>query len=150
MWVGFDQPKTILPNGFAAQIAVPLWTTFMKAATRDDKPEWFTPPAGVTTATVCRLSGKLASEGCDDTYTEFFAQGTQPAAYCDMHPTHGLLGRLAGLFFSGDKPSPPRVDDVVSPPAAVATESVGQADPIAPMPPKPAKKRGFWSRLLGR
>ena len=71
VWVGFDQPKTILPNGFAAQIAVPLWTTFMKAATRDDKPEWFTPPAGVTTATVCRLSGKLASEGCDDTYLEY-------------------------------------------------------------------------------
>src|SRR5579862_3121314 len=64
VWVGFDQPHTILPNGFAADIAVPLWTAFMKAATRNDKPTWFTPPPGVTTAVVCRLSGKLATEGC--------------------------------------------------------------------------------------
>src|SRR5262249_43955258 len=61
VWVGFDHPHTILPNGFAADIAVPLWTTFMKAATRDDRPEWVTPPPGVVTATVCRISGKLAA-----------------------------------------------------------------------------------------
>src|SRR5262249_55898568 len=34
VWVGFDQPRTILPNGFAADIAVPLWAKFMKVATR--------------------------------------------------------------------------------------------------------------------
>src|SRR5207302_197148 len=66
VWVGFDQPRTILPNGFAADIAVPLWAEFMKVATRGDSPEWFTPPPGVTTTTVCRVSGKLATEGCQD------------------------------------------------------------------------------------
>jgi penicillin-binding protein 1A len=25
VWVGFDQPHTILPNGFAAEVAVPMW-----------------------------------------------------------------------------------------------------------------------------
>src|SRR5205823_7155718 len=64
VWVGFDQPRTILPNGFAAEIAVPAWAAFMKAATKGDKPEWFTPPPGITTANVCRLSGKLAGEAC--------------------------------------------------------------------------------------
>ncbi len=67
MWVGFDQPRTILPNGFAADVAVPLWANFMKVATRGDKPEWLTPPAGVTSATVCRVSGKLATDDCQDT-----------------------------------------------------------------------------------
>ena len=38
VWVGFDQARTILPRGFAADIAVPLWTSFMKAATRNDNP----------------------------------------------------------------------------------------------------------------
>ena len=65
VWVGFDQPQTILPNGFAADVAVPFWAKFMKVATANDKPEWFKPPYGVTTAIVCRLSGKLASEECN-------------------------------------------------------------------------------------
>src|SRR5438132_9643593 len=38
VWVGFDQPRTILPNGFAADIAVPLWAAFMKSATRGATP----------------------------------------------------------------------------------------------------------------
>src|SRR5204863_1531278 len=54
VWVGFDQPRTILPNGFAAEVAVPIWAAFMKPATQNDKPEWLLPPSGVTTATVCR------------------------------------------------------------------------------------------------
>ena len=49
VWVGFDQPRTILPNGYAADVAVPFWTTFMKAATEDDAPEWFKTPPDVTT-----------------------------------------------------------------------------------------------------
>src|SRR5205823_635183 len=98
VWVGFDQPRTILPNGFAADIAVPAWAAFMKTATKGEKPEWFTPPAGITTATVCRLSGKLAGEGCQDVevvardgtlerrsmiYTEYFVRGTEPTTVCD-------------------------------------------------------------------
>src|SRR5262249_9108261 len=66
VWVGFDQPQTILPNGFAADVAVPIWAKFMKSATRGDKPTWFSAPPGVVTATVCRLSGKLAAEGCEN------------------------------------------------------------------------------------
>src|SRR3954470_22075743 len=70
VWVGFDEPRTILPNGFAADVAVPVWAKFMKVATRDDKPEWINAPPGVTTANVCRLSGLLASDGCQDVEVE--------------------------------------------------------------------------------
>src|SRR5262249_10352435 len=45
VWVGLDQPHTILPNGFAADVAVPMWAKFMKAATKGDRPDWFSPPA---------------------------------------------------------------------------------------------------------
>ena len=34
VWVGFDQPKTIIRNGYAGEIAVPLWAGFMKVATQ--------------------------------------------------------------------------------------------------------------------
>jgi membrane carboxypeptidase/penicillin-binding protein len=163
--VGFDQPHTILPNGFAAGIAVPLWAAFMKVATRGDRPEWFTPPSGVTTARVCRLSGKLATDGCDDAevvdatghiqhqslvYTEYFAAGTTPTTYCDLHPTHGFFGKLASVLgvSSGEKPppAPPKIQEIQGLPPAVSEAS--------PEPQEPAqeqkKKRGFWSRVFGK
>lgn len=34
VWVGFDQPSTIIANGYAGELAVPIWTGFMKRATR--------------------------------------------------------------------------------------------------------------------
>ena len=32
VWVGFDQPATIVANGYAAELAVPIWGGFMKTA----------------------------------------------------------------------------------------------------------------------
>jgi membrane carboxypeptidase/penicillin-binding protein len=167
VWVGFDEPRTILPNGFAADIAVPLWTAFMKSATRGDKPQWFSPPAGVTTAVVCRLSGKRAAEGCDHVdvvaadgrleqqsmvYTEYFARGTEPTAFCDLHPTHGFFGKLASILSGTAKPlPPPRLEDVTIPPAPVAVmASAAPSEQAAPPPPEPQKKRGFFARIFGR
>ena len=66
VWIGFDQPKTIIGGGYAGDIAVPLWGRFMKAATRGDRPEWFTTPKGLVGVTVCRISGKLPDDGCSD------------------------------------------------------------------------------------
>ena len=45
VWVGYDKPRTIVAGGYAAQIAVPLWTRFMVTATKDDKAEWFGAPS---------------------------------------------------------------------------------------------------------
>ena len=169
VWVGFDQPRTILPNGFAADVAVPLWANFMKVATRGDKPEWLTPPPGVTSATVCRLSGKLATDACRNTYvensdgslsqrtmayTDYFARGTAPAEYCDMHASQGILTRIAGVFGIESKPAPhvePAGVQVAAPPAPVFPNAAPAPPQVEPEPPPPpTKKRGFWGRLFGR
>jgi len=169
VWVGFDQPHTIVPNGFAADIAVPAWAAFMKTATTNDKPEWLLPPAGVTTATVCRISGKLAAEGCQDVevvtkderiehrsmvYTEYFARGSEPTSYCDLHPAHGILTKIVTVL-GGEAPKPAHVDEAGMPTptatsgtAASTSAVVTDAPEIAPSPPA-KKKRGFWSRVFG-
>jgi 1A family penicillin-binding protein len=165
VWVGFDQPRTILPNGFAADIAVPAWAAFMKAATRGNKPEWYAPPSGITTANVCRLSGKLAGDGCEDVevvnrdgsleqrsmvYTEYFVRGSEPRTFCEMHQTGGLMTKVAGLFGTHqDKPAPPRVEEAVPPPEPPAATTGTQPDVQVAPDETPRKKRGFWSRLLG-
>lgn len=100
VWVGFDQPRPIMKNGFAAQLAVPLWTRFMKVATKNDGKVWFERPPGVVAVQVCRISGLLPVEGCKHAssvnaagevsfknmvYTEYFARGTEPSRTCAVH-----------------------------------------------------------------
>jgi len=165
VWVGFDQPRTILPNGFAADLAVPMWSRFMKDATRGDKPDWLIPPSGISTAQVCRLSGKLATDGCQDVevvsndgqidrrsmiYTEYFARGTVPDAYCDLHPTRGIMNKIAGVFGAGtDAPAPTPVANTGLPPAPAATSGTVPPPEIAAAPEAAKKKRGFWSKVFG-
>ncbi len=100
VWMGFDQPRTIMKNGFAGQLAVPLWTRFMKVATEGDPPTKFEPPAGVVAVQVCRISGMLPVPGCKNAgtmnmrgevsyknmvYTDYFLRGSEPIATCPVH-----------------------------------------------------------------
>ena len=125
VWIGFDQPTTIIRNGYAGELAVPLWAAFMKTATKGDKPDWFDRPANVVTVNVCRVSGKLPNGGCgsvdviarDGTpetrsmvYTEYFVRGSQPAEECPLHPSPSLIDRLAGLFGAGPPEAPVSAD----------------------------------------
>jgi len=64
VWFGMDKPTPIMNRGFAAVVAVPAWTDFMKQATAKDAPDWFVPPADVEKVAICRLSGLRATEAC--------------------------------------------------------------------------------------
>ena len=173
VWIGFDQPRTIVANGYAADIAVPMWGRFMKAATKGHKPEWFSRPRGIIGVDVCRISGRLPADGCgavdvvkDDgtietrsmVYTEYFVRGTQPADECPLHPGRSFFDRVAGLF-GGDRAEPVRTDQVgVSttagapppPPAAAGRDEEPRDERAAKDEPEKKKKRGFWSRIFGR
>jgi penicillin-binding protein 1A len=171
VWIGFDQPRTIIRNGYAGEIAVPLWASFMKVATKDDKPEWLARPANVIGTNVCRISGKLPAGGCDHVevvnrdglvekrsmiYTDYFVKGTQPTEECALHPDRGFLDALAGVFGkdSGPPPMPVGATGLPStPPPAHSTATTGApAAKPAPAEAEPApqqKKRGFWSRIFG-
>jgi 1A family penicillin-binding protein len=170
VWVGFDQPRTILPNGFAADIAVPLWAKFMKVATEGDKPDWLDPPSDITTATVCRLSGQLATDACRDAvslnadgsissrpmvYTEYFVRGTAPTTYCDEHTLASVFPRTAAVVggLPDPPPSPPptaTIDPPVPPPHS-SGPSADTAPKTETSPPTTTeKRRGFWSRIFGR
>jgi 1A family penicillin-binding protein len=169
VWVGYDQPKTIAANGYAAQLAVPLWARFMINATRGNEPSWFRAPGTITSATICRLSGKLATDGCrsvlttDDkgnveiksqVYTEYFVRGTEPTDYC---PIHSPLQSPAALA-SNDAPAAPSdnhpSDHTDATHHPVVTGGTVTAPPPAEPPPAPApespKKRGFWGKIFGR
>ena len=59
VWVGFDQPQTIVSGGYGGDLAVPVWADFMKEATKGDKPVWLKPPAERRRrCNICRMSGR--------------------------------------------------------------------------------------------
>ena len=179
VWVGFDQPKKIIDNGYAGDLAVPIWAAFMKKATKGAKPEWFERPANVVGVNVCRVSGKLPSQGCESVivpastgqlekrsmvYTDFFVKGTQPTDMCPLHQSPSFIDRLAGIF-GKDSGVPVSVDPSGTPlPGAVSTSGAPVPAPSVENKEDPSKKndakdekvedgkkkRGFWGRLFGR
>jgi hypothetical protein len=106
----------------------------------------------MTTARICRLSGKLATDSCRDdqkslAYYENFVAGTEPNDTCPIH--NPVLAKpfraLAALFApkaasAAHAPAPP-------PPAQAAVSEAPPTPKVEP-PPQP-KKRGFWSRVFG-
>jgi penicillin-binding protein 1A len=114
VWVGFDKPQTILPGGYAGELAAPIWGRFMKTATRNDKPAWLKPPPGIIGVEICRMTGMLPVEGCRHVLTtdkqgndversfvgmEYFRTGTEPQEYCEVHDQVSFAAKL--LRFAG-------------------------------------------------
>ncbi len=164
VWVGFDRPRPILRNGYAGDVAVPLWARFMAAATKGDKPRWYSPPPGLTALRVCRVSGQLATPGCDHvpvldaegqveeraySYTEYFVRGSEPSGYCQLHEQRFAFGEATNL------PDGARTVAVGAPAARPPDARSGKAGDDRPEEGKkaareePKKKKGFWGRLFG-
>jgi penicillin-binding protein 1A len=175
VWVGFDQPQTILGGGYAAEVAVPMWARFMREATKGDGDDWYKTPPGVVTANVCRLSGKRPASGCygsyvqaadgsytvtSSVYTEYFAKGTVPNDTCPLHTYRpSFEGRTADAW-SGDATGSGTPS--VAPASPAGASSVERAEPAAQVSARESddnraeagkepekKKRGFWSRVFG-
>jgi len=87
VWFGVDRPAPIMNRGFAAVVAVPAWAEFMKQATSNDPPDWFSTPPDVEKVNICRLSGLRATDACraDGAYDEYFSIGSAPTELCLMH-----------------------------------------------------------------
>jgi len=64
VWVGFDQPTTIVSRGYGAALALPVWTQVMNKASRHYPAEPFQPKMPIQRATVCSVSNQLATTGC--------------------------------------------------------------------------------------
>jgi len=141
VWVGYDMPKTIVRNGYAAGLAVPIWARFMKTATQGDKPEWFKAPPTITSATICRISGKRATDACQyvntidgdgylttgsQAYTEHFVRGTEPYEYCDLHGKYEETAWRT-VATSGASPSPSSPAAASAPVAVTAARSPAAA-----------------------
>jgi penicillin-binding protein 1A len=100
VWVGFDQPRPIMHDGYAGVLAAPIWGRFMRDAAGHAGNDWIPQPHSIVTAQVCRVSGALATTACrhdiqinqygeiterSQVVTEYFRRGTEPQSECPIH-----------------------------------------------------------------
>ena len=98
VWVGFDKPATIGPDGYGARYALPIWADFMSKAARVRKPAQFRVPTTVESMRLCRVSHMLPREACP-TYTEYFKHGDLvPDDECDVHRGPNAAEVIGGIF----------------------------------------------------
>ena len=88
VWVGFDQPTTIVPHGYGAALALPVWTQVMNKASRHYPAEPFQPTMPIQRATVCSISNQLATTGCMAAGTAYdidLPVTRIPTVACEVH-----------------------------------------------------------------
>src|SRR5438552_3151568 len=88
VWVGFDQPTTIIPHGYGAALALPVWTQVMNKAAQHYPAVPLQPTMPLQHATVCSLSNQLATTGCMEAGTAYdidLPADKVPAAACQVH-----------------------------------------------------------------
>jgi penicillin-binding protein 1B len=83
VWVGYDGGGRIGLTG--AQAALPLWTDFVRTATRPDPTRRFGVPEDVVWRDVDPQSGELATAYCPEVRRAPFLVGTEPLEPCSLH-----------------------------------------------------------------
>ena len=151
VWVGNDDYTDLKLAGGAT--AAPIWAEFMKRAVKlpqySDTRE-FPAPEGVVVEQIDKITNKLATPACPQTYTVAFIAGTEPKETCEQAFTdnRSVFSKILGIGSVPPAPPPPTTNGAVQPtsagtPGAAATTAEGQASPA------PKKKRGFFSRIFG-
>jgi penicillin-binding protein 1A len=98
VWVGLDQPETIMSGAYGAKLALPVWADVMNETVKLNYKAAAPKAEPVTAkAVLCRVSGLLATENCSaqgQAYEDELPYELVPQNYC---ATHGGSGpRVAG------------------------------------------------------
>lgn len=88
VWIGYDNPTKLIGSSSGAAA---IWGKIMAKAHEGLKVTDIEEPSGIVKVTVCKDSGKLATDLCrqdprgNRVYDELFIEGTEPTDYCNAH-----------------------------------------------------------------
>ena len=113
VWLGFDQPRTILAGAEGGTLAAPVWASYMAVADRNARggADWPVPP-GVVQARFDPASGFYIPDDCQsasEVRLEWVLEDAPPPTFCPNKPSWfrpdrwlGGVGRwAAGLLGAG-------------------------------------------------
>jgi penicillin-binding protein 1B len=153
VWVGNDDYTDLKLAGGAT--AAPIWAEFMKRAVK--LPQYadmknFSAPSGVVEVTLDKVTNRLATASCPQTYTVAFIAGTEPKETCDQ-PTEehkGFFLKIFGLGSPAVAQPPPTTNGAIQARPSGTPVQAADGQPAPDQQPQPKKKRGFFSRLFGK
>ncbi len=152
VWVGNDDYTDIKLAG--GTTAAPIWAEFMKRAQKIPQyadMKGFPAPSGVVQVQLDKVTNRLATEACPQTYYVAFIAGTEPKETCEQafSDHRNFFSKILGLGSPEVAAPPPTTNGPVAsqPGTAIAGQPATQADgqPL----PEQKKKRGFFSRVFG-
>src|SRR5438067_4099739 len=88
VWVGFDQPTTIIPHGYGAALALPVWVQIINKSASRYPAQQFQPTMPLARATVCSMCNALATTGCEEAGTAYditLPVDKVPTQSCQIH-----------------------------------------------------------------
>lgn len=122
VWVGMDQPETIMEKGYGSALALPIWVDFMKQVPEKAFPSApFEAPAQLVRFTLCSASGARATSMCVQqrcAYESELPATRVPRELCRTHP----------------EPPPAPVVLAPAPPVAAAPAPATQVAVPTPVP----------------
>lgn len=104
VWAGYDNNEKLSPNGIGRTYHQILWRKIMNRIHENLPDKNFQMPTSVTEATVCQISGKLASSGCP-TIKEYFEKSTLPTERCSSHQKTNTDSTSHNTYGSGSSRS---------------------------------------------
>ena len=136
VWVGYDDYSDLHLSG--AQTAAPIWAEFMKKAIA--LPQYsdaraFSQPEGVVDVELDKVTNRLATPSCPDTYTITFIAGTEPRDTCDQ--TGGVQGFFSRMFGGKTETPLPPPGTNGNPQAASGVQNEEEV----------RKKKGFFGKI---
>jgi len=151
VWVGNDDYTDIKLAG--GTTAAPIWAEFMKRAQKIPRyadMKGFPAPSGVVDLQIDKVTNRIATPACPETYYVAFIAGTEPKQTCEQafSDHRGIFSKIFGLG-SPEVAPPPNTNGPVQAPGSAGTP---------PEPPQPSgsasasqnqKKKGFFGRIFG-
>ncbi|MGI1690421.1 transglycosylase domain-containing protein [Thermoanaerobacter uzonensis] len=140
VWMGYDNNSISLYDSRTGTRVVggsypaQLWKMVMLQIHKDLPYKDFVRPPGIISVTVCKDSGELPTDLChldprgDRTYTEIFAQGTQPTTYCTVHVTAKINSRNGKLATALTPPDLVKDAVFIDPPGRTPEQNAVAAD----------------------
>ena len=114
LWIGHDNYKALSSKSTGSGAAAPLWQAYMskihEGLAKKEILEGSYRDYGLVKVETCAVSGQLATDACRNdamgygTVTDYWAEGTQPTQYCQMH-TEQLVCSDSGMIASDYCPS---------------------------------------------
>ncbi len=115
LWIGHDNYKALSSKSTGSGAAAPLWQAYMSkihdGLAKKEILDGSASDYGLVKVETCAVSGQLATDACRNdamgygTVTDYWAEGTQPTQYCQMHTTQ-LICSQSNMIASSYCPSP--------------------------------------------